>query len=79
MVTGMYTESGSDTGKTLVLSSSTMISLEVNKCSNSPISVCQYSDILEAKGRFLGWWAVMTQAAFSYMCVFFSIILRLAF
>jgi amino acid transporter len=27
----------------------------------------QYNDIPGAKGRFLGWWAVMTQAAFSYM------------
>ncbi|KAJ7067987.1 amino acid permease [Mycena amicta] len=27
----------------------------------------QYNDIPGAKGRFLGWWAVMTQAAFSYI------------
>ena len=26
----------------------------------------QYHDIPGAKGRFLGWWAVMTQAAFSF-------------
>ncbi|KAK7061449.1 lysine-specific permease [Favolaschia claudopus] len=27
----------------------------------------QYNDIPGAKGQFLGWWAVMTQAAFSYI------------
>ncbi|KAJ7276106.1 amino acid permease-domain-containing protein [Mycena haematopus] len=27
----------------------------------------QYNNIAGAKGRFLGWWAVMTQAAFSYI------------
>ncbi|KAJ7781544.1 amino acid permease/ SLC12A domain-containing protein [Mycena metata] len=27
----------------------------------------QYNNIPGAKGRFLGWWAVMTQAAFSYI------------
>ncbi|KAJ7122736.1 amino acid permease/ SLC12A domain-containing protein [Mycena epipterygia] len=27
----------------------------------------QYNGIAGAKGRFLGWWAVMTQAAFSYI------------
>ncbi|KAJ7233136.1 amino acid permease/ SLC12A domain-containing protein [Mycena haematopus] len=27
----------------------------------------QYDNIAGAKGRFLGWWAVMTQAAFSYI------------
>ena len=26
----------------------------------------QYNGIAGAKGRFLGWWAVMTQAAFSF-------------
>lgn len=27
----------------------------------------QYNDISGAKGRFLGWWAVLTQASFSYV------------
>lgn len=27
----------------------------------------QYKDISGAKGQFLGWWAVMTQAAFSFI------------
>lgn len=27
----------------------------------------QYAGIDGAKGRFLGWWAVLTQAAFSYI------------
>ena len=27
----------------------------------------QYDGIAGAKGRFLGWWAVMTQAAFSFI------------
>ena len=27
----------------------------------------QFNDIAGAKGRFLGWWAVMTQAAFSFI------------
>jgi hypothetical protein len=30
----------------------------------------QYNGIGGVKGQFLGWWAVMTQAAFSYMCAF---------
>nr|XP_018261218.1 uncharacterized protein I303_06941 [Kwoniella dejecticola CBS 10117]OBR83376.1 hypothetical protein I303_06941 [Kwoniella dejecticola CBS 10117] len=31
-----------------------------------PGALAQYEDIPGATGRFLGWWAVMTQAAFSY-------------
>ncbi|KAJ7367998.1 amino acid permease [Mycena albidolilacea] len=33
----------------------------------NPGPFVQYNDIPGAKGRFLGWWAVMTQAAFSYI------------
>ncbi|KAG5718598.1 Dicarboxylic amino acid permease [Termitomyces sp. T112] len=33
----------------------------------NPGSFAQYSDIPGAKGRFLAWWAVMTQAAFSFI------------
>ncbi|SJL05977.1 related to general amino acid permease [Armillaria ostoyae] len=32
-----------------------------------PGPFAQYADIGGAKGRFLGWWSVMTQAAFSYI------------
>lgn len=32
-----------------------------------PGPLVQYAGIAGAKGRFLGWWAVMTQAAFSYV------------
>ncbi|KAJ7507445.1 amino acid permease [Mycena galericulata] len=34
----------------------------------------QYDNIGGAKGQFLGWWAVMTQAAFSYMCALLVLI-----
>ncbi|KAJ7873272.1 amino acid permease/ SLC12A domain-containing protein [Mycena olivaceomarginata] len=37
----------------------------------NPGPFVQYNDIPGVKGRFLGWWAVMTQAAFSYMCILF--------
>ncbi|KAJ7283484.1 amino acid permease [Mycena rebaudengoi] len=33
----------------------------------NPGPFVQYNDIPGVKGRFLGWWAVMTQAAFSYI------------
>ncbi|KAH7883763.1 amino acid permease [Phlebopus sp. FC_14] len=33
----------------------------------NPGPFVQYKDISGAKGRFLGWWAVMTQAAFSFI------------
>ncbi|KAF8211454.1 amino acid permease [Mycena galopus ATCC 62051] len=33
----------------------------------NPGPFVQYNGISGAKGRFLGWWAVMTQAAFSYI------------
>ncbi|KAF8211435.1 amino acid permease/ SLC12A domain-containing protein [Mycena galopus ATCC 62051] len=33
----------------------------------NPGPFVQYNHIAGAKGRFLGWWAVMTQAAFSYI------------
>ncbi|KAG7450323.1 amino acid permease [Guyanagaster necrorhizus] len=32
-----------------------------------PGPFAQYADIAGAKGRFLGWWSVMTQAAFSFI------------
>lgn len=32
-----------------------------------PGAFSQYNGISGAKGRFLGWWAVMTQAAFSFI------------
>lgn len=32
-----------------------------------PGPLVQFMDIAGTKGRFLGWWAVMTQAAFSYL------------
>lgn len=32
----------------------------------NPGPFVQFDGIAGAKGRFLGWWAVMTQAAFSY-------------
>jgi amino acid permease len=34
----------------------------------NPGPFVQYHGISGAKGRFLGWWAVMTQAAFSFVC-----------
>lgn len=33
----------------------------------NPGPFVQYHDIPGAKGRFLGWWAVMTQASFSFI------------
>lgn len=33
----------------------------------NPGAFNQYDGISGSKGRFLGWWAVMTQAAFSYL------------
>lgn len=57
-------ESGSDTGKVVCHSDRRQALTGIIE------PFVQYNNIPGAEGRFLGWWAVMTQAAFAYMCVF---------
>ncbi|KAJ7117306.1 amino acid permease [Mycena crocata] len=57
-------ELGFDTGRILVGSA---FKQEYGRLNELLGPFVQYRGISGAKGRFLGWWAVMTQAAFSYI------------
>ncbi|TFY78492.1 hypothetical protein EWM64_g5521 [Hericium alpestre] len=66
-ITGAYGMVSSSSGSCLISEEAPITTVSVSAIGKHPGPFVQYHGISGSEGRFLGWWAVMTGAAFSFI------------